>query len=87
MGVKLSSITAEEFSVLTDMLNVIMPHLEYTGYSFRSAKDWLHDFEELTPKVGLENILKKSLTDMPLYINDSAISLRIVALWRLKIAR
>jgi hypothetical protein len=64
-----------------------MPHLRYMGYGSRNAKTWLDDFSELIPKVGLENILKKSLESMPLYINDSESSIRTVALWRLKIAR
>jgi hypothetical protein len=77
--------TNEEFSVLEEVLaayTVTDPPLHLTW----SARDWLESFNNMHQEYLIKH-LDDPLEDMPLLINHDFFFLRVIALWRLKIAR
>lgn len=73
--------TDEEYSVLLEVLNANKIH---SVFSLETATHWLKDICVL-PQV--RTLLNKPLERMPLFINDTLYPCKVIALWRLKIAR
>ena len=75
--------TDEEFSVLEEILDA---YNDRTLYLKWSAKTWLESFDTFHQDY-LTKYLYDPLENMPLLINHEHFFLRMIALWRLKIAR
>jgi hypothetical protein len=77
--------TADQYEILSQTLS---SELIQGAFSRKDAIRWLwSSWHNPMSKRSRLKFIQSPLSDMPLYINDPQPTFRIIALWRLKIAR